>query len=228
MNQLELRNKLFELQDIKYQKFHSNLCPNTDGIIGVRIPKLRTLAKEIAKNNPTEFIDNLVDEYYEETMILGFVIGYSKFSLEDTFKYLKKFIPKINNWAICDCVCSTLKITKKFQKEMFEFLLPYTKSKKEFELRFAIVMFLNYYLTPEYLPQILEIIDSIKSKDYYVQMAIAWLISVAYIKEKEITLKYIKNNNLDTFTHNKAIQKIRESYRVSNTEKSELNKLKRD
>lgn len=227
MNQLELRKRLFELQDIKYKEFHSGLCPNTDGIIGVRIPNLRNIAKNIAKENPKEFIDNLVDEYYEETMILGFVIGYSKFSLEETLEYLKLFLPKINNWAVCDCVCSTLKITKKFQKEMFAFLLTYTKSKKEFELRFAIVMFLNYYLTPEYLPQILEIIDSIKSKDYYVQMAIAWLISTSYIKEKEITLNYIKNNNLDTFTHNKAIQKIRESYRVSDKDKFELNELKR-
>lgn len=228
MNQLELRKKLFELQDTKYKEFHSGLCPNTDGIIGVRIPKLRNIAKEISKNNPKEFIDNLVDEYYEETMILGFVIGYSKFSLDETFEYLKKFIPKINNWAVCDCVCSTLKIAKTFPKEIFEFLLPYTKSKSEFELRFTIVMFLDYYINSEYLPHILKIIDSINSNDYYVQMAIAWFISIAYIKEKEITLKYIKNNNLDTFTHNKAIQKIRESYRVSDTEKNELKKLKRE
>ncbi len=227
MDKLELRKKLYDLQDKKYQEFHSGLCPNTNGIIGVRIPELRKIAKEISKNNPRDFLETYVDEYYEETMLLGFVIGYSKLSLEETFKYLKDFIPKINNWAVCDCVCSTLKITKKYPEEMFEFLLTYTKSKNEFDLRFAIVMFLDYYIIPEYLPKILKIVDSIKSKDYYVQMAIAWFISIAYIKEKEITLPYIKNNNLDTFTHNKSIQKIRESYRVSNLEKETLNKYKK-
>ena len=139
---------------------------------------------------------------------------------------LKEFVPKIDSWAVCDTTCSNLKITKKYQKEMWDFLENYIKSNKEFEIRFAVVMYLNYYLTDEYIDKVLERIDKITSKDYYAQMAIAWMLSFAYIKQKDKTIEYIKNNNLDKFTQNKAIQKICESYRVSKEEKDNLKKYK--
>lgn len=223
----DIRSKLFELQDLKYKEFHSGLCPNVDNIIGVRVPKLREIAKEISKKDYDEFLKNVKDEYYEELVLHGLVIGYSKISIEDTFKYLKEFVPKINSWAVCDTTCSNLKITKKYMKEMWNFLEQYINSNKEYEIRFALVMYLNYYLTEEYIDEILKRIDKIANKEYYVQMAIAWLISFAYIKQKEKTEKYIKNNKLDKFTLNKAIQKICESYRVTEQEKEYLKKYKK-
>lgn len=223
----DIRSKLFELQDLKYKEFHSGLCPNVDNIIGVRVPKLREIAREISKKDYDEFLRNVKDEYYEELALHGLVIGYSKISIEDTFKYLKEFVPKINSWAVCDTTCSNLKITKKYMKEMWDFLEQYINSDKEYEIRFALVMYLNYYLTEEYIDEILKRIDKIANKEYYVQMAIAWLISFAYIKQKEKTEKYIKNNKLDKFTLNKAIQKICESYRVTEQEKEHLKKYKK-
>ncbi len=223
----DIKSKLFELQDLKYKEFHSSLCPNVDNIIGVRVPKLREMAKEISKKDYDEFLRNVKDEYYEELALHGLVIGYSKISIEDTFKYLKEFVPKINSWAVCDTTCSNLKITKKYMKEMWDFLEQYINSDKEYEIRFALVMYLNYYLTEEYIDEILKKIDKITNKEYYVQMAIAWLISFAYIKQKEKTEKYIKSNKLDTFTLNKAIQKICESYRVTEQEKEYLKKYKK-
>ena len=223
----DIRSKLFELQDLKYKEFHSGLCPNVDNIIGVRVPKLREIAREISKKDYDEFLRNVKDEYYEELALHGLVIGYSKISIEDTFKYLKEFVPKINSWAVCDTTCSNLKITKKYMKEMWDFLEQYINSDKEYEIRFALVMYLNYYLTEEYIDEILKRIDKITNKEYYVQMAIAWLISFAYIKQKEKTEKYIKNNKLDKFTLNKAIQKICESYRVTEQEKEHLKKYKK-
>lgn len=222
----DIRKKLYELQDLKYKEFHSSLCPNVDNIIGVRIPDLRNLAKEIAKNDYKEFLRNIKDEYYEELVLHGLVIGYAKITIEETIEYLKEFIPKIDSWAVCDTTCSNLKITKKHQKEMWNFLDNYIKSDKEFEIRFAVVMYLNYYLTEEYIDKVLERIDKITSKDYYAQMAIAWMLSFAYIKQKDKTLEYIKNNNLDKFTQNKAIQKICESYRVTKEEKEDLKMYK--
>ena len=204
----DIRKKLYELQDLKYKEFHSSLCPNVDNIIGVRIPYLRNMAKEIAKNDYKEFLENVKDEYYEELVLHGLVIGYAKITIEETIEYLKEFIPKIDSWAVCDTTCSNLKIAKKYQKEMWDFLENYIKSNKEFEIRFAVVMYLNYYLTEEYIDKVLERIDKITSKDYYAQMAIAWMLSFAYIRQKDKTLEYIKNNNLDKFTQNKAIQKI--------------------
>ena len=223
----DIRSKLFELQDLKYKEFHSGLCPNVDNIIGVRVPKLREIAREISKKDYDEFLRNVKDEYYEELALHGLVIGYSKISIEDTFKYLKEFVPKINSWAVCDTTCSNLKITKKYMKETWNFLEQYINSDKEYEIRFALVMYLNYYLTEEYIDEILKRIDKIANKEYYVQMAIAWLISFAYIKQKEKTEKYIKNNKLDKFTLNKAIQKICESYRVTEQEKEHLKKYKK-
>ena len=199
----KIREELFEKQDLKYKKFHSSLCPNVDKIIGVRVPELRKMAKEISLKEHEQFLTQSHDEYYEELVLQGLVIGYAKISIEKTLEYLKIFVPKINSWAVCDTTCSNLKITKRYMKEMWEFLEQYISSKNEYEIRFALVMYLNYYLTDEYIDLILQKIDKITNKEYYVQMAIAWLISFAYIKQKEKTEKYLLKNNLDKFTKNK-------------------------
>ena len=112
----DIRKTLYELQDLKYKEFHSSLCPNVDNIIGVRIPDLRNIAKEIAKNDYKKFLRNAKDEYYEELVLHGLVIGYAKITIEETIEYLKEFIPKIDSWAACDTTCSNLKVTKKLEK----------------------------------------------------------------------------------------------------------------
>ena len=223
----DIRKKLFESQDLKFKEFNSSLCPNVDKIIGVRTPKLKEIAKQIAKENYEEFLQNAQDEYYEELVLQGLVIGYAKISIEDTFKYLEEFVPKINSWAVCDVTCANLKITKKYMEEMWNFLEKYINSKKEYEIRFALVMYLDYFLTDEYIDDILRKIDKITNKEYYVQMAIAWLVSIAYIKQKEKTEVFLQNNKLDKFTQNKSIQKICESYRVSNEDKEKVRKYKK-
>lgn len=223
----DIRKKLFEMQDLKYREFHSSLCPNVDKIIGVRIPQLRMMAKEIATSDCKDFLENVQDEYYEELVLQGLVIGYAKISIEETFEYLQKFVPKINSWAVCDTTCSNLKITKKHMQEMWNFLGQYINSDKEYEIRFALVMYLNYFLTDEYIDEILQKIDKIENKEYYVQMAIAWLVSFAYIKQREKTEVFLQKNNLDEFTQNKSIQKICESYRVSKEDKERVRKYKK-
>ena len=224
----KILKQLFELQDKKYKEFHSSLCPNVDNIIGVRIPELRKLAKQIAKENPKEFIENPVKkQYYEEIMLEGFVIGYMKATLEEKLHYLDNFIPKIDNWAVCDCTASTLKFIDKYKKEVWEYLQKYINSKKEFEKRFAIIILMDYYLTDEYIDKVLEIYNKIDSDQYYVQMGIAWAISVCFVKYREKTRKILDNNNLSTFTHNKSIQKIIESTRVDKETKEELKKIKK-
>lgn len=223
----KIREELFKKQDLKYKEFHSSLCPNVDKIIGVRVPQLRAMAKEIAGKDYVQFFKEIKDEYYEELLLQGLVIGYVKISIEETFKYLKEFVPKINSWAVCDTTCSNLKITKKNMKEMWNFLEQYINSDKEYEIRFALVMYLNYYLTEDYIDKILEKVDKIINKEYYVQMAIAWLLSFAYIEQKEKTEKYLMKNNLDKFTQNKSIQKICESFRVSDSEKKRLRQYKK-
>ena len=222
----EIRKKLFEMQDLKYKEFHKGLSPNVENIIGIRVPKLREYAKELFKNNKLEDI-KIGDKYSEELMLQGMIIGFqTKEPIEKVISKIDEFVPKINGWAVCDTFCAGLKITKKYPKEMFNLIKKYLKSKKEYEIRFSIVMLLDFYINDEYIDKVLEILGSIKSDKYYVQMANAWAISVALVKYYDKTIKFLENCNLDKFTYNKAIQKAIESYRISDERKYYLRKIK--
>lgn len=221
-----IQKELFELRDEKYKDFHSSLCPGVDNIIGIRVPVLRNYAKKLAKTNWEENFKQIQDEYYEEIMLQGMIIGLAIKDIKELEKYLEEFIPKIDNWAVCDVCCAGLKLTNKNLEEMWIFLQKYLKSDKEFEIRFGVVMLLDYYIKEEYLEKVLQILDNIKHDGYYVKMAVAWAISICYIKFPKETEKYLKNNNLDEFTFKKSIQKIKESYRVSSEQKEMLDKIK--
>lgn len=223
----EIKNKLYQMQDIKYKEFHSNLCPNVDDIIGVRVPLLREYAKELYKNNKLNEI-KIGDKYYEELVIQGMIIGFqTEKPIEEIIKQIKKFVPKINSWSVCDVFCAGLKITKKYPKEMFELINKYFKSSREYEQRFAIVILLDYYINDEYIDKVLQILGNVKSSKYYVQMANAWAISICLIKYYEKAIIFLENSSLDKFTYNKAIQKAIESYRITDKQKDDLRKMKR-
>ncbi len=222
----EIRKRIFELAEPKYKEFHSKLCPGTNNIIGVTVPNLRKLAKELSKEYKTN-LEKIGNDYYEEIMLQGMIIGLAKMEYEERLEYLTNFIPKINNWAVCDVTCSGLKFIKNNKKNFLEFLKKYLKSEKEFELRFAIVILLDYYIEDDYIDEVLNIIDNISHEGYYVKMAQAWAISICYIKQSKKTMQYLKQSKLDDFTYNKAIQKIRESYRVTDKEKEMLKKMKK-
>lgn len=223
----EIREDLFNMQDKKYKEFHSSLSPNVNNIIGIRVPVLRNYGKELLKKYKQEEI-KIGDKYYEELLLQGMIIGLqNKESIENIIAKVNKFVPKINSWGVCDVFCAGLKITKKNQKEMFRVIEKYLKSNKEYELRFAIVMLLDYYINDEYIDTVMKILNTIKSDKYYVQMANAWAISICLIKYYEKTVKFLENCNLDKFTYNKAIQKAIESYRITNEQKELLRKMKR-
>jgi len=224
----KIKEKLLELADSQYKEFHSGLCPGVNNIIGVRVPILRNYAKELTKQEEiTELIQQIDDQYYEEIMLQGMLIGMEKKDIKFVQEQIKQFVLKIDNWAICDIFCAGLKITKKYKKEMWDFIQKYVKSDEEFEIRFGIVMILDYYIEEEYLQKCFEIFDHISSQAYYVQMAIAWAISVAFIKFYDCTINYLKTAKLDTFTYNKAIQKGIESYRITPKQKEILRSMKK-
>ena len=223
----DLRDKLFELSDDKFKTFHSRLCPNTDNIIGVRLQLLRQLAKEIAKGDWRNFLSNSKEEYYEEILINGLVIAYAKCDVEERLNYIESFVPKIDNWAICDSFCNTLKFVNKNKEIMLEFIQPYLRSYNEFEIRFAVVIILNYYITEDYINLVLKTLDNIKHDGYYVKMAVAWAISMCFVKFEEKTMAYLKDNSLDDFTYNKSLQKICESLRVDKNTKELIKSMKR-
>ncbi len=223
-----IKEDLFKLQDKKYQEFHSKLCPGTDNIIGIRIPVLREYAKKLLKENDFKTLINYIDdEYYEEIMLQGMLIGLAKSNFNEIKPYIENFIPKIDNWAICDTFCAGLKITKKYKREMWNLINTYITSDEEFFIRFAVVMILDYYIEEEYIKENFKTFNNIKSDKYYVQMAVAWAISICCVKYFDKTVKYMKTANLDDFTYNKAIQKAIESYRITKEEKEILRKMKR-
>ena len=224
---LEVRKKLFLLQDEKYQKFHAGLCPGVLNIIGVRTPDIRKIVKELLKTDYIKYIESYDKKYYEEIMIEGLLIAQSKLSFLEKEKYLDKFIPKINCWAITDICASSFKFSKSELDLVWDYFNKYKNSKSEYELRFMIVMWMDHFLIDDYVNEVLSNIDKIKIDYYYVKMAIAWLIATMYIKYPDITKTYLKSNNLDDWTYNKALQKIIESTRVSLIEKEEIRKMKR-
>lgn len=224
-----IKNKLLSMADLKYLDFHSKLCKNVN-LIGVRVPLLRKYAKELYRENIND-IDNLLlnidNEYYEEIMLKGLIIGLDKnISLDLFLERIKGFVPLIDNWAVCDTFCASLKYTNKYKKEIFSFLENYLNSDKEFDVRFALVMFLNYYVNDKYLDRIFKLISKIKINDYYVEMAISWLLSVCMINYFDKTVDYLNNSNISNFVYQKTIQKSLESFRVSNEHKDKLRLLR--
>lgn len=215
------------IQDIKYRDFNKKLIPNTENIIGIRVPNLRELSKEISNGNWKEFLDVAEDTYYEETVLQGMVIGNIKNTFEETLYYIERFIPKINNWSVCDGFCCGLKCTNKYKENMYDILKKYVYSENPWEIRFALVMFLIYYVDDKHIKEIFEYCNNIQNEEYYVKMGMAWLLSICFIKYEEETFFYIKNNNLDDFTYNKMLQKIIESNRVDLEKKNIIRGMKR-
>lgn len=227
MNQ-NIRSRLLEMSDEQYKKFNSSLIPGEDRMmLGVRLPHLRALAKEIAKGDWRQFLDNGKDEYYEEVMLQGLVIGSVKASPDEILEYAARFIPKITNWAICDSFCTGLKLAKKQPRMVWDFLQPYLKSGGEFEIRFAVIMMLAHYINNEYIDRVISSLDRIRHEGYYVKMGVAWAISVCYVKYPEKTMDYFNTCSLDDFTFNKSLQKILESYRVDPESKTVIRSMKR-
>lgn len=224
---MTIRDELKELADEDYKKFSSSLLPGAKNILGVRLPKLREIAKKIVKGDWRTYLETYDNYYFEEIMLQGMVIGYAKSDIEEILKYASDFIPNIDNWSLCDSFCSGLKITKNNRDRVYKFLQPYLFSDMEFYVRFGIVMLLNYFIETEYIERVLSVLDKIKHEGYYVKMAAAWALSICYIKLPEKTLEFLQNNNLDDFTYNKALQKITESFRIDKETKAVIKSMKR-
>ena len=217
--------------DNKYLEFSKSLNIKNKKLkqLGVRIPILRRYARELYKEYSIDYlIDNIDEEYYEEILLKGYIIGLGKnISYLDLERYIKYYVSKINDWSICDSFCCSLKITKKYYSEVFILINKYLKSNKEFQVRFGLVMLLNYYLNDEYIDRVFDIISNVCLDKYYVKMANAWLISFCFVKYFDRTYEFvISNKNLDKWTICKGIQKAMESYRISSDNKDKLRSLR--
>lgn len=214
--------------DIEYKKFNQRLLPGIENIQGIRIPILRKISKEIYLNyDYRNFLKEYDEVYFENIMLKGFVIGNMNTKndcLDEILDYIEEFIPKIDNWSICDSFCSSLKITKKHKKEMLLLVKEQVNMESEYQVRFALVMLLLYYVEESYLDEIFIIINNIdKSKKYYyIEMAIAWLLTEVYIKYPEYLIERIMDVRINDSIITKFIRKVKDSYKISDENTKEL------
>lgn len=219
---------LSSMADEKYRLFSCKLLPDAvrKTVIGVRLPRLRTLAKNMVKNGAYAIVLNSsIGSTMEEKMVYGMLIGYAPLTDEQKFDYLLKFVPKIDCWSVCDCVCVSLKFKDK--KKLWAFLLKnYAKSTAEFELRFVLVMALNHFLEEKYLEDVLMLVENISSPAYYVVMAQAWLLSMLYVKFPQSALDFLTSHKVSTIVYAKTLQKILESKQISQIQREKIKNLR--
>lgn len=234
----EIRDRLRQMSDAGYQEFSASLIPASGRgeMLGVRLPALRAYARELAKGNWREELSCGEDIYFEETMLRGMVFGYGCGEIEELFRYLQDFIPRVKNWSVCDSVCSGLKLVACYPEETWGFLQPYLASGEEFPVRVGLILLLDHFVKlsgdgkritrrkeiamkdlqgeeerSPYLERILEVLDRAFPEGYYAQMAAAWLLAELFVTYPVRTLRGLQELHLDAFTRKKALQKIRES-----------------
>ena len=224
---MNIKGELFVLQDISYADFQAKLIPNIprDLFIGVRVPDFRKLAKRIAKEpEVSKFLRDIPHKYYDENILHGILVSEMK-DYDSCIKAVDEFLPYVDNWAVCDIMSP--KIFKKNKTALLEKIKEWSASEKTYTCRFGIEMLMSHFLDDDFKPEYLEIPLSVNSQEYYVKMMIAWFFATALAKQWDATIKHIEEQRLDTWTHNKAIQKARESRRITLKQKEYLKSLKR-
>lgn len=222
----EIRKELFELQDQKYRDFQSKLIPTVDPdtVIGVRTPELRKYAKKLAKQDDiTEFLNDLPHHYFDENQLHAFIVSERK-DYEQCINEVCRFLPFVDNWATCDQMSP--KVFKKHRQKLLEYIKEWIGSGETYTIRFAIGMLMEHFLEEDFDPAYLELVTDVRTEEYYVNMMIAWYFATALAKQYKAVLPFIENHRLDTWTHNKAIQKSVESYRITAEQKEYLKSLK--
>ena len=223
----KIRKELEIIAEENYRIFAAKLIPNIDNLLGVRLPKLRKIAKKIVQLDYEYYLAMDNHLYFEEVMLQGMIIGEIKLPWTERSRYVKQFISKIDNWSVCDSFCCGLKFEVSEKELVWQFLQSYFASDKPYDIRFAVVMLLFYFVDDEYAQKAFTLFDQIKNDDYYVKMAVAWAISIYFRELPTLTMSYLQKNQLDDWIYNKALQKITESLKVDSSTKIIIRSMKR-
>ena len=226
MKRDEIIRELFRLQDKDYALLQAKIIPNiaSEKIIGVRTPALRTFAKTLYKDSDIEdFLSGVPHQYFDEDQLHAFVISLEK-DFDRCIKRVDAFLPYIDNWATCDQLSP--KVFKKNPEKLLPFIQTWIKSDKTYTVRFAIGMLMQHFLNENFDTKYVDMVAEIRSKEYYINMMIAWYFATALAKQYESVLPYIEEKRLDSWTHNKTIQKSVESYRITDEQKKYLKSMK--
>lgn len=222
----KIRARLFELQDTEYRDFHARLMPTVDKekVIGVRTPVLRKYAGELSgQPEAQEFLKTLPHTYYEENNLHGFLLEKIK-DYDTCMGEMKKFLPCIDNWATCDGVAP--KVFGRHKEELIKEIPGWLESGQTYVIRFGVNMLMRFFLDEDFKPEYAEKVAAIRSEEYYVKMVVAWYFATALAKQYDAVIPFLEERRLENWTHQKTIQKARESYRISPAQKEYLKTLK--
>ena len=216
---LRVRKELEAMAEADYKEFSASLIPGVTNMLGIRIPILRDMAKKLAKEDWKACMEWKDTLYFEETMLQGLVLGYAKAPVEEILEYAKRFIPGIDNWSVNDVFCSTFKIARKEPQKVWDFLMTYKGSDKEFELRVVAVMLMSHFLRDEYIDEVLKVLSELENAGYYTSMAVAWAYATAWAKYPDKTKAYLTEHPIDAETYRRTLRKCIESYRITEEDK---------
>lgn len=224
---MSVKELLFQLSDEKYGDFQAKLTPTVDRkkFIGVRVPDVRKLAKELYRSGQyADFLQELPHEYYDENMLHGLTLSEFK-DYDECVSMVDTFLPFVDNWAVCDIMSP--KCFKKNKDRLIRKICEWSKSPETYTCRFGTEMLMSHFLDGDFRPEYLEIPAGVRLEDYYAKMMAAWFFATALTKQWDATIPYIEKNRLEPWTHNKTIQKAIESYRITDDRKAYLKTLKR-
>ena len=221
----DIQKYLFANQDQKYRDFTLPLIPNVEEktFIGVRLPVLKKFAKDLDEKKRLEFMKSLPHQYHEENILHAFMLSNIK-DYETFLNLVNEFLPYVLNWSVCDTICN--KNLYKYKSLLINEIYKWLKSDELYRVRYAVKCLMNYYLDDDFNEEHIRKVEQVKLTDYYVKMMIAWYLATGLAKKYDSFIKAIEEHRFDTFTHNKAIQKAVESYRVSEDHKAYLKELK--
>ena len=221
----EIRDYLLSQQDIKYRNFTLPLVPNIDEktFIGVRLPIIKKYAKDLEPKKRIEFMNSLPHKYHEENLLHAFILSNIK-DYAEFLNYVNVFLPFVSNWSVCDTICN--KHLYKYKPQLIKEVYKWLQSKEIYRVRYAVKCLMNYFLDEDFKEEHIQKVEQVKLEDYYVRMMIAWYLATGLAKKYDSFIKVIEEHRFDEFTHNKAIQKAVESYRVSEEHKAYLKRLK--
>ena len=223
---LDIRERLYELADENYADFQAKLTPTVERgkFIGVRVPLARKLAKEIyGAGQYADFLKELPHRSYDENMLHGLILSEIK-DYDTCIAEIDRFLPFVDNWAVCDTISP--KCFAKNKERLMEKIVEWSASEKVYTSRFGVEMLMSHFLDADFREEYLEIPARVRGEDYYVKMMVAWFFATALAKQWEATVPYVEQKRLETWTHNKTIQKAVESYRITDEQKQYLKSFK--
>ncbi len=215
---MDIRNKLLSIQDEKYRDFSARLIPSIskERIIGIRIPLIRSFAKEMSKDEALKYIQSCEHFYLEEFMLHSFIVAAIR-DFDTCIYETEKLLPYIDSWSLCDSFSP--RIFKKNKEKLLIYIEKWLKSEHTYTVRFALKMLMEHFLDEAFDEKYLEYAANIKSDEYYLKMMVAWYFATAAAKQYEFVLPYIENYRLDATTHKMTVRKIFDSYRITDAQK---------